>query len=134
MDITTFGAVMKFALDRENELKEVLDRAAGNDGLLHLRDRIEALSKCGKKNIMFLERTRRENINEMVLEPISGLNAEDYLFDANSIEGMSPADVEAFLRTSAERMAKFYLDAAGKLPVDEVKRTFERLAKSRDNT
>jgi len=131
MEITTFGAVMKFAMEREGDVQAALDEAARNTNLSSLHGRIGELTTQVKKNIKFLERARRENINEMVLEPISGLEEKDYFFRVPSVNDISGEEFNRFLEESNNRIVAFYNDAARELPVDEVKRLFERLAKKR---
>ncbi|MBI2974398.1 MAG: hypothetical protein HYY43_02260 [Deltaproteobacteria bacterium] len=111
MELNNFGAIMKFALECENELASMLEKNPGNYG---------EFLKQTQKNIKLLERTRRECINEAVLQPISGLRSENYIFQTSEP-----------LAEVISKMASFYNDAAEKLPVDEAKRLFRQIAVKR---
>ena len=77
MELTAFGAVIKFAMDLEEEVAARVETLAGHDGVSmgKLGDEISAHAR---KNIKLLERTRREHVNELVLEPATGLDSSDY--------------------------------------------------------
>lgn len=122
---------MKFALEREEELLAAIERANKNSNLSSLHDLLNDFSAQGKKNLKLIERTRRENINEVVLQPISGLNAADYVFGQISAESSSQADFSNYLKNSIAKISNFYNDAADRLPVDEAKRLFRQIAKKR---
>lgn len=131
MELTSFGSVMKFAIDLEGEMAAILDQAAASGTLSSLHPRIGELKEQNKGNLKLLERTRREGICEMVLHPISGLNAEQYAFSASRIGEMAEAEFRSFLEGAGGRLAAFYSDAAEKLPADDAKRAFHKLARKR---
>lgn len=128
MELTSFGSIMKFAIERESDVKAILSEAAKSEKLNPIREKIEALISQNSGNLKLLERTRREGICEMVLHPISGLDEANYLFSATKVEGMSPNDFETLIKKVCGKIAKFYADAADKLPADDAKRAFHKLA------
>ena len=69
-----------------------------------------------------MERVRRENVTEIKLEPIEGLDQADYAIDWNDT---SPAGQQAAAATAA----RYYIDTAPKLNVREAQRALERCAK-----
>lgn len=106
--LNTFGAVFTFAIDLEARLCAYYS-GIGDSG------RANAAEKRRKK----LERVRRENVVEITLEPIAGLDAEDYALD------LSEPSAES--QTAAKRTAaQFYADAAPKINVRAAQRALER--------
>ena len=106
--LNTFGAVFTFAIELETRLSAYY-------GDIGDADMASAADKRRKK----LERVRRENVVEITLEPITGLDADDYALDLSdrSAEGQ----VEA-----ARKAAQFYVDAAPKINVRAAQRALER--------
>jgi hypothetical protein len=131
MELSAFGAIMEFALKRENEFKDIVEDALGREGLDPLKELLDGISRDARKNLKTLERTRRENINEMVIAPISGLEGDDYVFEAMSIDGMSAAEFARYAGEILERSISFFRDAADKVPIEEARRAFQRLAKKK---
>ncbi len=106
--LNTFGAIMTFAIELETRLSDWY-------GSLGEADKARAAGKRRKK----LERARRENVVEITLEPIAGLDAADYALalDDGSAAGQAAA---------AQVAARFYRDVAPKINVRAAQRTLER--------
>jgi len=123
MDLATFGAIMSFGLDLEQQAAAFYDSAARGV----LEEPFANLAKSARKRAVRMERARREGITEMILEPITGMDGDDY-----HQELMPDADEAELLRQAIaleETTRRFYIDAAGKIPVREVVRTCIRMAK-----
>jgi hypothetical protein len=131
MELSAFGAIIEFALKRENEFKEVVEDAMGKEGLEPLKELLDGMSRDARKNLKTLERTRRENINEMVIAPISGLEGNDYVFEAKPTDGMSVSEFAQYIWEIVDRSISFFGDAADKVPIEEARRAFQRLAKKK---
>jgi hypothetical protein len=122
--LNTFGAILSFAIDLEARLGEYYTAAAG--GTADLAEQFEEYARKSAKRGQRLTAIRQENVTEMILEPIAGLNAEDYLIDFDPDTAGGAALAEAIrLETRAER---FYAEAGPKLNVTEARRAFQRLA------
>lgn len=123
MDLATFGAIMSFGLELEQKAAAFYDSAARGA----LEEPFASLAKNARKRAVRIERARREGIAEMILEPITGMNSDDYLLE------LTPDAEETELLRQAialeETTRRFYIDAAGKIPVREVVRTCIRMAK-----
>ena len=78
MELTTFGSIMKFAMDCEEEIVSTLEGMAGNADLPPFGYLLDRIISEGKKNMKVLERTRREGINEVILHPITDLDSDNY--------------------------------------------------------
>lgn len=131
MELVNFGSIMKFAIDRESDVKTLLEHASSNAALSSMGSKITGLAEINRKNIKLLETTRRENICEMVLHPIAGLDSEDYMFAAPPAGGLTEDGFRAILEDANGKLSRFYNDAADKLPADDAKRAFHKLAKKR---
>ena len=133
MELSTFGAVMRFAIDLERAAADFYTAAAQSVASQPVKDAFTALAEESRRRATMLERTRQEKVTEMILEPIHGLRQEDYLpqnMDAGSASGEGLVSQAMEMETKA---ARFYTDAleAGRRLLGEVARTFERLAREK---
>jgi len=126
MELGTFGAILRSGLDRESQAA-VFYRAGARGDLEGLFGR---LADGSEKRTKELERARREGVAEMILESISGLEADSYVVLLDQA-----ADAKKRIEQGArleEASARFYRDAAAKIPIREIVRLFERLAKDNE--
>ncbi len=107
-ELNSFGSILSYAIELETRLRDYY-QAAGDS---------TRADECDKRRLN-LERVRRENVTEIKLEPIEGLNESDYVFDVN--------DTSTQMRTQVElAAARFYEDVAPKINVREAQRALER--------
>ena len=109
--LNTFGAILSHAIDLEAQL------SAWYSGIGD-----SAKAKAADKRRMKLERARRENVVEITLEPIEGLDAADYALD------LSDESAESQVRAE-DVAARFYRDVAPKINVRAAQRALERCGK-----
>jgi len=131
MALTTFGAIMGFAAEitgRTGEIYKTMVQKAKDPGL---KEALQALSVEGGKSHSLMEKTRRENVTEMILEPISGLRQEDYEIDLKVTDQMGDADLLKAALAFEERERKFFSDVSTKVPLPEVARVFRKLAQKK---
>jgi hypothetical protein len=115
MNLTTLGAIIKFAVKLEEIIKDFYVKTDDEK----LKDLIVQYEKRIKK----LKRIRRENTTEMILEPIQDFDSEPFEIELTDdfINIISP-DVE-------KMMFKFYSLAAEKVAfLSEVAHQFENMA------
>jgi len=121
IELGTFGAILRFAIEWEAQAAQFYEQN-GRGGLAGL---FQELGQRSRKRLRRLEQARREGVAEMILEPITGLDGGAYQVALDS------AGDEAGLRTQAQALeevaARFYRDAAGKLPIREVSRLLQSL-------
>lgn len=110
-ELNAFGAILTFAIDLESHLRDYYTAAGMNDR-----------AADADKRRANLERVRRENVTEIKLEPIEGLDADVYTLNLND----SSAEV---VRANEATAAQFYNDVAPKINVREAQRALERCAK-----
>ena len=109
--LNTFGAIMSYAIQLESDL---------NDYYQDIGD--ESQANEADKRRKNLERIRRENVLEITLEAIDGLDESDYEFDFDD-------QSEAGQMANEETAAQFYNDVAPKINVRVAQRVLKRYAK-----
>jgi hypothetical protein len=132
MELGTFGAVMAFASQVVTQsagfYETVCDRATGPE----LKEVLKALRDGAHRDRATMEQARRENVTEMILEPIAGLRREDHVATVDeSILGSDAAIVKTALLLEG-RDQRFFEVSAAKLPLPEVARLFRKVAKRRE--
>jgi rubrerythrin len=126
MDLATFGAILSYAMEFEEQAAEFYASAAKGD----LEEIFTDLERSSRKRAKRMERTRREGVAEMILEPIMDLNGNDYQTEL-SVDAGEQILLERAITLEATS-ARFYQDAAEKLPIRDVVRTFTRMAKENE--
>ena len=109
--LNTFGAILSYAIDLEAQISDYYEK---------LGDSAKAAE--AEKRRSKLERVRRENVVEITLEPIEGLNEANYAinFDDISVSGRQAVEAAA---------ARFYEDVAPAINVRQAQRALERCGK-----
>ena len=122
MELSTFGAIMGFAMGLEKRAVALYQE----EGLGTPSHLLEELVRGSRKRLQRLERARREGVAEMILESITELDSDVY-----QVEGAGDwlADAIAF----EQACARFYRDAADRLPIREISRLFGRLGEENDS-
>ena len=132
MTLTTFGAIMSFALEMVgysvNIYKTVGEKA--KDPLL--KETLQSLLKEEEKNCSLMEQTRRENVTEMILEPIAGLIQEDYEIKVRLSNEADDPDLLKVVLFLEEKEIKFFNESSGKVPLPEVSRIFRKIAQKKE--
>lgn len=108
-ELKNFGAVFTFAIGMETHLRDAYQAEGDEDS-----------AKGASKRIEKLERARREYVVEITLEPIDGLEEDNYTLDP---ETQDRATMEA-------RAKQFYIDAAPKINVRQAQRILEKCGKA----
>jgi hypothetical protein len=106
-ELNAFGAILTFAIEMEGQFAD------------YYRQMGSPRAADAEKRRATLERVRRENVTEIKLEPIEGLNAADYALNLADTSAEGQKAVEAIA-------ARFYADTAPKLNVREAQRALER--------
>ncbi len=132
MQLGTFGAVMGFASQLVSRSAEFYEAAADLARAPQLKEALSFLGERARKDSITMEQSRRENVTEMILEPITGLHQEEY--DVAVAKVTPGADAE-ILRTALaleERGQRFFRDSSVKLPLPEVARVFRKVAQRKE--
>ena len=133
MNLGTFGAIMKFAMEIESDVTSFYESAKEKVKDQDLVEIFDSLGKRGQKRVKTIERVRRENVTEMILEQISGLDSDTY----KPVTSLPDAPEDKVLRGIAIEMEKklqaFYTQAGVKIDfLSEVAYSFELLAEANE--
>ena len=131
MELGTFGAVLKFANDLEGccitFYNKISDKTQGT-----LKTLLASFAEGSKKNQQLVEKTRRMNVAEMILEAITGLDSNAYNTDIQITDAISD-NLKKSLELE-EKATRFYTDASKRLSfLPDVKRVLEKLAKDHES-
>ena len=126
---------MKFALEIEGKVsdfyKEVSEHAK-DDALVGV---LGDLVTRGQKRIKTLERVRRENVTEMILEPIEGLDSDSFGIETVVSQGIDDTTIKTLASAIETTLQKFYIAAAKKIDfLPEAEYAFELLAEKNEET
>jgi rubrerythrin len=133
MSLTTFGAIMGFAAEMVGQAEETYHTLVRKAKDPDLREALQNLLGEEKKNRSLMEKTRRENVTEMILEPISGLGQEDYEVSLVIQDRMEDADLLKAALALEEREKKFFQDASSKVSLPEVARVFRKIVQKKED-
>ena len=97
-----------------------------------LKEVLQALSEEEEKNRGLMVKTRRENVTEMILEPVAGLQQEDYEFVVEVSGAAEDADLLKAALMIEEREKQFFQDASSKVPLPEVARIFRKAVRKKE--
>ena len=131
MDLSTFGAIMGLAAEITEQTEEIYKTLAQKAKGSTLREVLQVLSVEEGKSHSLMERTRRENVTEMILEPITGLRQEDYGIDLKVVDPMEDPDLLRAALILEEREKKFFNDVSIKVPLPEVARIFRKMVQKK---
>lgn len=132
MALTTFGAIMGFAVEMIGRSMDIYRTAVEKVKDPVLKEKLQALLEEGKKNSSLMEQTRRENVTEMILEPIAGLQREDYEIDLKISGASEDSDLLKVVLSLEENEKRFFHDSSEKVPLPEVSRIFRKIARKKE--
>jgi hypothetical protein len=136
MELSTFGSILKFAMDQEKDIADIVrgagsNSAAGNEELSPFRELTDRIISDSKKTGELLERTRRQGVNEVILHAVTGIDGDNYRIEALPAQELTARRFGEYLAAAFDRIAAFYSDAASKISNPEAARIFKRLATQR---
>jgi rubrerythrin len=130
MPLENFGSILNFAEELESQDQEFYQAAAGNPACRDHQQIFEQFAADAKKNLKTVQRTRRENVTEMILEPIKGFVRAPYCEVCQAAPSMTAADAVAAAARLEDRAVRYYTEAAAKINAQpEVARALKLLAK-----
>ncbi|MFH1312891.1 MAG: hypothetical protein ABIJ00_06650 [Candidatus Eisenbacteria bacterium] len=130
MELSAFGAIMKFAMDREADVRTVITTMKSAEGF-SLKELGEMIAADATKSIKLIEQTRREHVNELILEPVSGLDSSNYEFKELASGELTELQTGEYLTGILDVIIGFYMEAAARITNPEATRTFNRIAKAK---
>ena len=135
MELLTFSAILSFAIDMEERAEGFYLEIAGREDCRGLKGDLLSLARQNAKHRSRLVDTRRENVTEMVLEPIRDLDSAAYEIEATLTPDTDCTRALALALEVERKAQSFYSDASekGKHLLAGVARTFNRLARDKSS-
>lgn len=135
MELGTFGAIIKFALDIETKTGNFYQTASDIVKDADLVSIFTDLVVRGQKRMKTLERVRRENVTEMILEPIIGFDSDSYSIITEISENVNDDILRTLASNIETTLREFYATAAIKIDfLIEAAYAFELLAEKNEET
>lgn len=129
MELGTFGAVLKSAMDFESKVIAFYESTVDATKNPDLSNLFLTLLQRGQKRIQTLKRIRRENTTEMILEPITGFDSETYDPEISIPAEADERTIQEIAITIEMKLRDFYTAASIKISfLSEVVYAFEQLA------
>jgi rubrerythrin len=132
MPLNSFGSILNFAEEMERLNLAFYERAVSNPACADHADRFRQFAKDDRKHIQTLQRTRRENVTEMILEPIHDFYRAPYVISYADPSESAPETVLEEARKIEQTAELFYRTAVEKIRAQpEVARILKVIGKNR---
>jgi rubrerythrin len=132
MPLQNFGSILNFAEELESQDRQFYETAAGNPACSAHKTLFAELAAEAGRNIRTVQRIRRENVTEMILEPVKDFTRAPY---CEACEGAATKPAPEILATAQRleaRAERYYAEAAEKIKaLPEVSRALKTLGKNR---
>ena len=132
MALSTFGAIMGFAAEMVGHARVTYEALSERAKDAALKEVLQQLAVEEGKTHTLMERTRREHVTEMILEPITGLYKKDFEVDLGHGGQKNDADLLRHALVLEEREKRFFQDASAKVPLPEVARIFRKISRKKE--
>jgi len=130
MPLENFGSILNFAGEMEKQDQEFFSAVAGNPACGEYKQMFEQFAADSSKNLKTVLRTRRENVTEMILEPIRDFTRAPYCEECAEAGSMPAEDALATANRLIDRAERYYTEAALKIKaLPEVARALKIIAK-----
>lgn len=130
MPLNNFGSILTFAEEMEGRALTFYEGAAENPACVDRAPQFQQFAKDGRKQIQTIQRTRRENVTEMILEQIRDFYRAPYVKAYADPAGRPLDAVLADARQIEETAEAFYGAAMEKIKaLPEVARALKLLGK-----
>lgn len=127
MELGTLGAVLAFSIKLEGQSAEFYEKAASLAKDSQAGEALLSLAQAKRKRKQLLERSRREYVNEMLLEPIEGLTGSDYQVETELSSEMGYHGALRLAGELEEKSQRLYEDAVPKVALPQLARVLRRL-------
>ena len=130
MPLENFGSILNFAEELESQDEAFYTSVATNPACADHKEIFEQFAADAKKNIKTIQRTRRENVTEMILEPIKNFTRAPYCEECDGAETMDASQALDSAKTLEERAERYFTEAAQKIKaLPEVARALKTIGK-----
>jgi rubrerythrin len=132
MPLQNFGSILNFAEELESQDRKFYEAAAGNPACAAYRGLFIELADGAAKNVKLVQRIRRENVTEMILEPITDFTRAPFCEACEGAAVLGGAEVLATANRLEARAERYYTAASAKIKaLPEVARALKSLGKQR---
>lgn len=129
MQLGTFGAILKYAIEIEGSASSFYDQLA-KVAPEAAKANISEMANASRRNKQTLEKTRRMEMQEMILEAITGIDTSNYDVKLEAASAFEAGVAQA--QEMERRASAFYADASKKLGfLPNAGRTMEKTGKER---
>jgi rubrerythrin len=130
MPLENFGSVLNFAEELELQDLGFYKIVAENPACAGHKQMFEEFAAAINKNVKAVQRTRRENVTEMILEPIKEFIRAPFCEECQGAESMTAPEAVNAARRLEERAVRYYTEAAAKIKAQpEVARALKQIGK-----
>jgi rubrerythrin len=130
MPLENFGSILNFAENLEKQDQEFFAAVAQNPACADYSELFAQFADDSAKNVKTVQRTRRENVTEMILEPIRDFTRAPYCEECAAAGSMSAEDALATANRLVDRAERYYTEAAAKIKaLPEVARALKTISK-----
>jgi rubrerythrin len=132
MPLENFGSILNFAEQIETEDQAFYEILLGNPACAGNKAVFEGFANDAKKNVKNIQRTRRENVTEMILEPVKDFVRAPFCEKCQGADSMSAAEALETAQKLEKRALRYYTEAAEKIKAQpEVARALKTVGKNR---
>ena len=132
MPLENFGSILNFAEELESRDQTFFEVVAANPACTEYKEIFEQFAADAKKNVKTAQRTRRENVTEMILEPVKDFIRAPFCEECQGADAMSATEALETARRLEDRAERYYTQAAEKIKAQpEVARALKLIGKKR---
>ena len=130
MPLENFGSILNFAEELELQDLGFYKTVADNPACAEYKPMFAELAATVDKNVQAVQRTRRENVTEMILEPVRGFMRAPFCEECGAAGLMTADDALKTARRLEDRAVRYYTEAAAKIKaLPEVARALKAIGK-----
>ena len=130
MPLENFGSILNFAEELELQDLGFYKTLVDNPACADHKTMFEAFAATIDKNVKNVQRTRRENVTEMILEPIRDFIRAPFCEECEGADSMSASEALVAARRLEDRAVRYYTEAAIKIKAQpEVARALKTVGK-----
>ncbi|MDJ0986637.1 MAG: ferritin-like domain-containing protein [Desulfobacterales bacterium] len=130
MPLENFGSILNFAEELELQDLGFYKILVDNPACAEHKAMFQSFAATIDKNVKNVQRTRRENVTEMILEPIKDFIRTPFCEECVGVDKMNAAEALDAARRLEDRAVRYYTEAASKIKAQpEVARALKLLGK-----
>ncbi len=130
MPLENFGSILNFAEELEKQDHAFYSAAAVNPACAAHKALFEQFAADANKNIKAVQRTRRENVTEMILEPVRDFIRAPFCEECAEADRMTADEALSTAKRLVDRADRYYTEAAAKIKAQpEVSRALKTVGK-----